>query len=83
MPADDYAALDELLTKANGQIETGKIFAELGKGDTGPASGSDRIVKAAEAVLEKNPELTREQAIDKALEADSSLYADYIKDGGN
>jgi hypothetical protein len=83
MPEADFRALDELLTKANGQIESGALFAELGKGGReANLGGSERIEKAAQAVLEKDPSLTKEQAVDKAMQADPSLYADYEKERG-
>jgi hypothetical protein len=77
LPAEDFAALDELLTKANGTIESGAMFAELGKSAVGSNTGSDRIEKAAAALMDKDATLTKEQAEDAALQANPALYAEY------
>lgn len=66
-----------------GQLkENNVIFKEIGSNQGGSAgAGSEsQIDKAAAAVMQANPLLTKEQAITKALELNPQLYAAYMKD---
>ena len=40
------------------------------------------IEKAASAIMTENPALTKEQAVAKALQADASLYTQYLREEG-
>lgn len=82
LPDADFEALDTMLTRANGQIESGNLFAEIGKAGPGALGGSDRIEKAASALMEADATLTKEQAVDAALAKNPDLYADYLAEEG-
>jgi len=82
MPEADYAALEGLLAAANGKIDSGALFAELGKSAGGTAAGNDRIEKAAAVLMDEDSALTKEQAVDLAVQKDPSLYADYLAEEG-
>lgn len=78
--ADTFAALWRVLEAANAGVESGSLFREVGKSsfvDDGPVSS---IEKAAAAVQQSNPSLTKEQAIAKALEQDPALYTQYLRE---
>jgi len=82
LPEADFQALESMLTRTNGQIESGALFAEIGKSGGGSLGGTDRIEKAAQAEMDADPTLTKEQAVDAALAKDSGLYADYLAEEG-
>lgn len=83
LPEADFQALESLLTRANGRVESGELFAEIGKSGGGALGGSDRIEKAAEALMEADATLTKEQAVDAALAKDPALYREYLAEGGH
>lgn len=85
MSDEQYTLLEDVLTKANAKIETGALFAELGrsadpvikeairKGATVDTGGDawEKIEKGAEALIEKSDEeLSRHAAIDRFLKTD-------------
>lgn len=82
LPEADYAALEGLLASANGKIESGALFAELGKSSQSTGSGSDKIEKAAEALMADDATLTKEQAVDLAVQKNPALYTDYLTQEG-
>jgi hypothetical protein len=82
LPEADFAALEGMLASANGKIESGSLFAELGKAHQVSGSGSDKIEKAAEALRAENPSLTKEQAVDLAVQKNPALYNDYLTQEG-
>jgi hypothetical protein len=82
MPEDDYEALEGLLKSAHGKIESGDLFAELGKSARGSGSGSESIEKAASALMADDASLTKEQAVDAALAKNPDLYSAYLEEEG-
>lgn len=77
MDEADVAAIEKALSTAN--ETTANFFGEVGKrGDNFLAT--DRLDGIAKSLIEKNDGMTMEQARAKALEADPSLYDEYIND---
>lgn len=79
----DFDSLWQVLTAANSNIEKSGIFSEVGKSveDTTSSSPMALVEKAAVLLMNENPNLTKEQAIAKAVEADANLYNQYIREG--
>lgn len=78
--ANTFDALMSALTSANESIDSGNLFAELGKSSSFDNDGpSSEINKAAARLIEENPSLTREMAVAKAVEANPSLYTEYLR----
>lgn len=79
--ADTFAKVWQVLEAANNSIKSGGLFNEIGKSngtnDTGPISNIDR---EAARIREQFPNLSREQAIAKAVESDPSLYTEYLRE---
>jgi len=75
-----FKALMDVLTTANASIESGELFAELGKSSSfdndGPMS---EINKVAAKLVDADPSLTPEQAVAKAVATDPTLYNAYLR----
>lgn len=82
LPKEQYDALENVLKGANEAIKTGKAFDEIGKSGNGNTAGSAyaKIEKAADDIMKANPNLTKAQAIDKAMDAHPDLVAEYRKE---
>lgn len=65
--------VEALLTGAADRIEKASAFQEIGKDDTDLGVGASAAA-AAEEIRKSNPNLTKEQAIAKAYEANPALY---------
>jgi NADH dehydrogenase/NADH:ubiquinone oxidoreductase subunit G len=82
MNSEDYDAVWQILTSANANLSNAGMFHEIGKSTNSDANGTMSVIeKAAAAIRQANPSLTREQSIAKAVEADSNLYNQYIREG--
>ena len=80
--------LEQILKAANAQVETGDLFRELGRTAL-PESGErtdpwSLIEKAADEMVEKSGDLSREQAIDRVMKTAEGkrLYAQYMAGEG-
>ncbi|NDC26537.1 MAG: hypothetical protein EBZ54_01830 [Actinobacteria bacterium] len=72
----------QVLASANANLAKSGLFVEFGKSTTTDSDGPMSIIeKAAVALRQANPSLTREQSIAKAVEADANLYNQYIREG--
>jgi len=69
-----YDTFVEVLGKADHMISTGEMLEEVGKSGVGASGYISKLDQAASAVLNNEPTLTREQAIEKAVMADPTLY---------
>lgn len=66
------------LKEAADTIKQGALFKEIGgRGMDVAGSAMEKVNKKAQALIEKSEGLTKEQAIAKVLESDSTLYAQY------
>lgn len=82
-----YESLVGLLSAANTRIEQGDLFKELGQTVVGDGSDTDawaKIEKAADELVEKSGDLTREQAIDRVLKTPEGarMYSAYLSESG-
>lgn len=66
--------LRSIFTAADERIAKGALFAEVGRTAADPASAQGRLDAKADEFQKADPDLTRPQAITKAMEADPSLY---------
>lgn len=80
VPAETFEKLETVLKGANAALEQSDLFRELGAGGTGGSDAETRIEKAAEQLRESDPDLTKEQAIAKALEQNPDLYVAYRRE---
>lgn len=65
----------DVLKQANGQLESGELFKELGEGESADtkSNAEEQLEKAAKSLREKDPSLTFEQAYAKAMDLDPQL----------
>jgi hypothetical protein len=79
---ETFSKVWQVLEAANENVSTGDTFKEIGKStgflNDGPAS---IIEKSAASLMKENPNLSREQAIAKAVENDPNLYIHYLREG--
>lgn len=75
--AETFDYLSKVLEAANESISNGSLFQEVGKSTTRVDGPMDEVSKAASAVMQAHPNLTKEQAIAKAVEENPSLYDIY------
>lgn len=80
---EQYDAIWNVLTAANASIAKSAMFGEVGKSSaTSDGDGPMNIIeKAAARLMNDEPNLTKEQAIAKAVAADATLYTQYIREG--
>ena len=74
---EEVALVEKALSAAN--ETTAQYFEEVGKRGTN-AMIDGRLDDVAKSLVEKNSDMTMEQARAKALEADPSLYDEYLND---
>jgi hypothetical protein len=77
-----YDAIWQVLTAANAGIAKSAMFGEVGK-SSAPSDNDgpmNIIEKAASRLMNDEPNLTKEQAIAKAVAADANLYTQYIRE---
>ena len=72
-------AVEELLTAANAQIEAGSLFDEMG---SAVAKVSEPIEAQAEAIRKDNPEMTAEDAMVAAIDANMTFAQLLLGAGG-
>lgn len=80
---DDYKVIEAVLKAANERItRNDKIMQELGAGgDEGTAGDAwSKIEAQAKELVKNSPDLTIEQAIQKVMKDDPSLYKEYQKE---
>lgn len=69
-------ALEASIAAIKKSLADAKLFQPVGAGGAGVSTDTDTaIAKAAEEVRKANPNLTPQQAVDKALQNDPALYA--------
>lgn len=80
---EQYDAIWQVLTAANAGIAKSAMFGEVGKSSAPTENDGPMniIEKAAARLMNDDPNLTKEQAIAKALDADATLYTQYIREG--
>ena len=80
---EDFDAIWQVLTAANASISKSGLFGEVGKSSAQADVNSpmSAIERAAASLRKDNPSLTAEQAISKAVSADTELYNEYIREG--
>lgn len=82
LTAEEFDAVWQVLASANANLAKSGLFVEFGKSTTTDSDGPMSIIeKAAAALRQANPSMSREQSIAKAVEADASLYNQYIREG--
>lgn len=76
-----FSAIWQVLTAANANLSKSGLFSEVGKSSSFDNDGPMSVIeKAAAALRQANPLLTKEQSIAKAVEADANLYKQYISE---
>lgn len=76
---EQFSAIWQVLTAANANLSKSGLFNEIGKSSSFDGDGTMSVIeKAAAALRQANPSLTKEQSIAKAVEADANLYKQYI-----
>jgi hypothetical protein len=78
---EQFSAIWQVLSAANTNLSKSGMFAEIGKSTTVANDSTMSVIeKAAAALRQANPSLTREQSIARAVEADANLYTQYIRE---
>jgi hypothetical protein len=78
---EQFAAIWQVLSAANANLSSASVFGEVGKSGTVDADGPMSVIeKAAAALRQVDPTLTREQSIAKAVNADANLYKQYVNE---
>jgi len=74
---ETFSYVSKVLEAANESIGNSSLFQEVGKSSVNVDGPLDEVSKAAAAVRQAHPDLTKEQAIAKAVEENPSLYDTY------
>jgi len=78
---EQFKVIWQVLSAANANLSNSSVFGEVGKSGTLDADGPMSVIeKAAAALRQVDPSLTREQSIAKAVSADANLYKQYVNE---
>ncbi|MBC7340897.1 MAG: hypothetical protein H5U02_00325 [Clostridia bacterium] len=78
---EEYAKLEGVLKAADEAIRKGALFAEIGRsGGLAGGSAMSKIEAVANSLVQKDANMTKEQAIAKALELHPELYTEYLQE---
>lgn len=78
---EEYAKLEGVLKAADEAIRKSALFSEIGcSGGFGGGTAMTKIEAAANSLVQKDANMTREQAIAKALEVHPELYTEYLQE---
>lgn len=77
---EEYKKIFNLLEKAADSLSKTDYLDEIGNGFNRDSQSSVAIVQENATVIQKEKNLTQEQAMMKALEADPALYEAYLKE---
>ena len=80
LPAGTLEKVESVLKAANEAVEKGALFAEIGRHGGAPSDAEDKLEKAAAALRDADPSLTKPQSIAKALDNDPDLYTEIRKE---
>lgn len=85
LPQDKVEKLEAVLKAANEKIETGDLFAELGRASRGPVDKPDsayaEAVAKADALVEKSSDgMSRDEALGKVWQDNPELYDRYQRE---
>ena len=76
---EEFEALWSMLSNANEAVKKSGLFKEIGKSvDLGGSTATEIIEKSVETLRAGDTKLTREQAVQKALELRPELYTEYL-----
>jgi len=80
---DERGVLEKALRSADDQVASATLFSEVGK--RGGGEGYQAISKldaSAQEIRKENPDISMESARERALEADPSLYDEFLSEQG-
>lgn len=76
---EEAAVVEKILTKLNGQVESSAIFDEIGKLGKDSDPNGEFATKVSD-IKKADPSLTDQQARAQVLDANPSLYDEYLKE---
>ena len=80
---EQFSAIWQVLSAANTNLAKSGIFSEFGKSSTLDNDGPLSVIeKVATALRQADPSMSREQSIARAVESDTNLYKQYIREVG-
>lgn len=78
MDEKQFEALEKELKSKNDNLKAGNIFGQIGSDQGGVSKSDDKLDAAAEEIRKADSDLTKEQAIAKALDENPDLYNEYL-----
>lgn len=76
---EQFEAITSVLAAANESVAQGNLFTEVGKATSFANDSSMSQIEKAAARLREGSEMTHAESIAKAVEADPSLYTEYLR----
>ena len=76
---EQFDAITSVLAAANESVAQGNLFTEVGKATSFANDSSMSRIEKAAARLREGSDMTRAESIAKAVEADPSLYTEYLR----
>ena len=76
---EQFDAITSVLAAANESVAQGNLFTEVGKATSFTNDSSMSQIEKAAARLREGSDMTRAESIAKAVEADPSLYTEYLR----
>lgn len=82
LSTSDYDVVVKALSAANETLASSGIFSEIGKRGTGLHEAVSKVDAVAYDIRKSSPNLTMEQARERAMETNPSLYDEYLQQTG-
>ena len=79
---DELGIVEKVLNAANERVASGGAFSEIGKRGIDGYEAVSKLDAEAKALVEKNSDLSIEQARERVLEQDPSLYDEFLQETG-
>lgn len=80
---EEFEQIETLLKSLNESVKKGALFEEVGSSASSSGSGAwGKIEKAAKELVQKDVNMTQEQAISKVIATKPELYSEYLQEGG-
>jgi hypothetical protein len=74
----EFEQIDALLKAVDTALAESKIYKELGSNHQGASNAWDKVEQMAAQIVQKDENITKEQAITRVLEQNPNLYSEYL-----
>lgn len=74
----EFEKIDSILKAVDEALGQSKLYKEIGSNHQGASNAWDKVEQLAAQIVQKDNQMTKEQAIAKVLEQNPALYSEYL-----